>query len=92
ADCDGTFEVDIKLINGTVKENYPVVLANTVLAEKTRIWAQENQRGPPELADVVLVLVDPHGGQKLMDDHKRIEDYLDNLASSSIEFIYKRQP
>lgn len=65
-------------------------LIDCSLQEKERIWKSENQQGPPGLDKLVLVILGPHGEQKVMNNEKKVEDYLEDLAAGKIKFMLQR--
>ncbi|BFZ14145.1 hypothetical protein BsWGS_17184 [Bradybaena similaris] len=90
ADVTDEHLTDVVLLDGTIMTDYKILLFNKVSEEKARIWANENQRGPPELHELVLVIMGPHGEQRVMDDELKIEDYLHDLAAGKIRFVRRQ--
>ncbi|BFZ14146.1 hypothetical protein BsWGS_17185 [Bradybaena similaris] len=83
------YETDVILLDGTIKKDYKILLFNKVREEKERIWKSENQQGPPGLDKLVLVIIGQNGEEKVMNDEKKIEEYLDDLTHGTIKFVHQ---
>lgn len=83
---DGILEVDVLLMEGTLKKNCPILLTNTVLKEKDRIWTRETRNGPPVWQELTLVILKQNGEEIPMRDDRLMSFYTNDFAASQIEF------
>ncbi|CAL1535875.1 unnamed protein product [Lymnaea stagnalis] len=72
------------LPNGTIKRDFVVRTKTDVSREKVRILSDVQLRVPPP-EELMLVILDEHGNEEVMDESKKMDFYRNSISVGTIE-------